>query len=387
MSLINRMLQDLDRRQASGSERASLPVDVRPLPDGATATALSLHRVTALPLRPVVAACALLALGFGSWQALGPRASAPGPEAARHRAAPLQPAAPRSAIEVATPAAGLPAPAPVQSVAAPVAPARDASQPAAAEPARATQAESLRPRAPRASAAGAEAPLRLAHLLVLPVEARASTPAPESAGATERAGRVDKTISTASARERAEAELQAGQTAASAGRTVESAERYATALDADPAFAPARVLLANHLLQTGQADAARRLLEAGLALDPQHPRLSVAFARLLAERDEPGPAIELLRRAAARGAADAEFRALHAALLERLGQHREAAAEYRAAVRLAPGVGVWWIGLALSLEADGRAADAREAYERALASASLTGDIRAFVERKLRDAR
>ena len=63
---------------------------------------------------------------------------------------------------------------------------------------------------------------------------------------------------------------------------------------------------------------------------------------------------------------------------------KEAIEEYQATVRLSPQTGIWWMGLGLSLEADGRTAEAREAYQKARASGTLSPELAAFVEQKLR---
>ena len=51
------------------------------------------------------------------------------------------------------------------------------------------------------------------------------------------------------------------------------------------------------------------------------------------------------------------------------------------ALRLKPGDGRAWVGLALSLEAEGHAPEAKEAFKRALATDSLSGELQALAER------
>jgi MSHA biogenesis protein MshN len=60
---------------------------------------------------------------------------------------------------------------------------------------------------------------------------------------------------------------------------------------------------------------------------------------------------------------------------------------YRAALRAAPERGGTWLGLALSLETLDRRAEAADAYRRALASGTLTADVRQYVEQKIRALR
>jgi MSHA biogenesis protein MshN len=49
-----------------------------------------------------------------------------------------------------------------------------------------------------------------------------------------------------------------------------------------------------------------------------------------------------------------------------------------------PQNGAWWAGLGLSLAAEGRAASAREAFERARATGTLAPELQLYVERRLR---
>ena len=71
-------------------------------------------------------------------------------------------------------------------------------------------------------------------------------------------------------------------------------------------------------------------------------------------------------------------------MLQRLGRYKEAAEHYQQALRLSPGEGRWWLGLGLALEAEGRANEAREAFQRARQSGTLSSELTALVEQKLR---
>jgi MSHA biogenesis protein MshN len=105
-------------------------------------------------------------------------------------------------------------------------------------------------------------------------------------------------------------------------------------------------------------------------------------ARALAQRGEASAAMELLKQYSAAGGGNAEYHGLHAAVLQRLTLHAEAVDEYRAALRLAPSASVWWLGLGISLEALGRAREAREAFERARGG-GLSAELAAFAEQRI----
>ena len=60
---------------------------------------------------------------------------------------------------------------------------------------------------------------------------------------------------------------------------------------------------------------------------------------------------------------------------------------YRVALGAAPDKGGTWLGLALSLENLGRRNDAADAYRRALATGTLTADVKQYAEQKVRQLR
>ena len=73
-----------------------------------------------------------------------------------------------------------------------------------------------------------------------------------------------------------------------------------------------------------------------------------------------------------------------ATLQQGADQHREAVDGFAAALRQTPQNGAWWIGLGISLLAEGRTAGAREAFERARSTGTLSPDLLLYVEQRLR---
>jgi MSHA biogenesis protein MshN len=147
----------------------------------------------------------------------------------------------------------------------------------------------------------------------------------------------------------------------------------------------ARLALVNLQLEQQRLADAQTILEEGLGLLPGQPQLAMRLARIQVERGDLRGASDTLQKArGGASAANPEFHALHAAVLQRLTLHKDAVAEYQAALRLAPQAGVWWMGLGISLEADGRGAEAREAFQRARSSGALSAELDRFVEQKLR---
>lgn len=196
--------------------------------------------------------------------------------------------------------------------------------------------------------------------------------------------RIEKKMRMSTPRERAENEYRRALGLVNQGRIQEAAAVLRAALTEDHGHLGARLTLFGLLVEQQRLEEAQGLLQEALARDPLQPQLASRLARLQLERGDSRGAAETLGKAAGVAANDAEYRALHAAVLQRLTLHKDAVAEYQAALRLAPQAGVWWMGLGISLEADGRAAEAREAFLRARASGSLSAELDRFVEKKLR---
>ena len=146
-----------------------------------------------------------------------------------------------------------------------------------------------------------------------------------------------------------------------------------------------RQTLVGLLIEAKRGDEAALVLQNGLVIDPRQPAMAMLLARLQIEHGATG--IETLMRSLPYAKGDADYHGFLAGALQRAQRHREAIEQYQAAVRSAPGNGVWWMGLGISLQAEKRAPEAVEAYARALATGTLSPELRTFVERRLDQSR
>jgi MSHA biogenesis protein MshN len=167
------------------------------------------------------------------------------------------------------------------------------------------------------------------------------------------------------------------------GRVAEAVSSLQQALTIYPRHQAARETLVRLLLENNRPDEAMRQMELGLGLDANQPALAMLLARLQVERG--GPAIETLTRTLpyVADSADGNYQAFLAGLLQRAQRNRESAEHYQLALRKSPQNGVWWMGLGIALQADKRLPEARDAFGRAKASGALTPELQVFVERRL----
>jgi MSHA biogenesis protein MshN len=182
-------------------------------------------------------------------------------------------------------------------------------------------------------------------------------------------------------RQRAESDYNRALASLQDGRLAEAIAALEQALVTDPRHDAARQTLVGLLVEGGRKGPAMRVLQNGLTLDPRQPSMAMLLARLQIEGGTSG--IDTLMRTLPYAQGNGEYHAFLAAALARDERHREAAEQYQAALRSAPGNGVWWMGLGVSLQAEQRTADAVAAFERARTSPNLTPQLRAFVDRRI----
>ena len=205
----------------------------------------------------------------------------------------------------------------------------------------------------------------------------APKPAPEPRVSIERAERP------LSGPPRAAAEYRSASDHFAQGRPDAAQAAYAEALRHDPTHVPARQSLVVMMLEQGRSAEAQHVLRDGIAAVPRNVAWPMLLARLQVEGGDPKAALETLERSLPQAGDEAEYRAFVATLMQMQSRHREAIAHYEASLRKAPNSGRWLTGLAISLEAEKRIPEAADAYRKALAT-PLTPDLQAFAERKLR---
>ena len=373
MSLINKMLRDLDARHAVAG-KVPMADALRSLPDAEARPRIG----RGLWIFLIIAGLAFVALQFSDlWlpQARSYFQDKPTP-VVRPAALPISPA---------------PAPQPAP----------------AAAPAPPTLAEKLLPLPPlgdtlmaqvetQQTGSESRAGLILEPALALEPAAAAPAPAPALTAAAEkpraapqaRAPRAEAGIVIDSrdplAGAHAELEYRKGIAAFKQGHVNEAAGIFRAVLQEDPRHLGARQALLGMLAEAKHWDEAQGLLKDALAIMPTHYVWAMALARIQVERGNTAAALETLQLHSPYAEKRAEYQGFAGALLQRLQRPREAAQRFLAAAQLKPSEARWWLGLGLALEADGRPAEAREAYQRAQAADGLTPETQAFVAAKLR---
>lgn len=394
MSVVNKMLRDLDSRQSRQFGESILDEAIRPVdkpPRGERA-----RNVRAVVL-------GTLALGaIGAWWWMEQQAARPAlavvvntaPPTPTPAPTPVPNPAPAPAAAPGPTPAPVPAPAPVAAAPAPAPAAAVAPKPAAPAVVLAAAAPAP-PTPPVAAAAARPAPAATTVAMVAP---GAAAPATASAAAIETEPAPPRTATppraaASAARSRGAKTYSPAQTSANwlaeavaldqQGRQEEAKAPLQRALAADPRDAAARQMLVDLHLDTGQVEQARTLLVEGQKLLPEHPGFNFALARLRVDGGDVPGAIGLLEAGLPGARDEPQYHALLAALLLKSQRFDDAVRHYLVALRSDPGHPGWLVGAGAALEGAGKRSDAAEAYRRAESLATLSPEMARFVRDRL----
>jgi len=348
MSLINKMLQDLDARGTPDGRGDAAGIRSVPERERGVSRALVFGGAAGLT-------AAAIALGWVYWK---------------------RPPVPPVLVSVATtplPVAA-PIPAPVSTLAAtPVAaPAPVATAQVAPEPV--FQAEET----------VAPAKVRAAEMRRITEKPAKPAPAPVVKTAAPAASERILDGKQVTPQQRVENEYRRALAQLQDGRVSDAMLALQQTLQLDPRHQGARETLVRLLLEAQRPDEAARQLQLSLALDPKQPAQAMMLARLQLDKTNGGTAaLDTLMRSLPYATDNGEYHAFLAGVLQREQRYREASEHYQLALQTAPDNSVWWMGLGIALQADNHPAQARQAFERAKGLQTLSPQLQAFVERKL----
>lgn len=184
--------------------------------------------------------------------------------------------------------------------------------------------------------------------------------------------------------QQADAEFRKALALQQQGHVAEALAGYEAALKLNAQQDSARLAFAALLMESKRTADAERILQEGLKIRPTQLVFSMSLARVQVERSQMDQALKTMQVNLPQAEGRADYQAFYAALLQRQGRHKEAVDHYQIATQLAPNSGVWLMGLAISLQEVQRSEDAKAAYRKALATQTLSSELTAFVEQKLK---
>lgn len=166
------------------------------------------------------------------------------------------------------------------------------------------------------------------------------------------------------------------------GRPRESIELLYATIKSDPEHVKAREVLGSLLMQQLRWQDAEQVLTTGIELNPKHFNFNHLLARLKVEQGDNNLAIGILEESLLQGNSNADSSALLALLYQRQGRHADASQYYKLALNTQPNHGKWWLGLAISLEAQQAFGSAAKAYEFAATSKQLEPQLQQYAHQR-----
>ncbi|MDF2179139.1 tetratricopeptide repeat protein [Aliiglaciecola sp. CAU 1673] len=145
-----------------------------------------------------------------------------------------------------------------------------------------------------------------------------------------------------------------------------------------------RSKLAELYLGRGQAQQAKQLLQSGLALDPGQHGLRLSLAKIYLLDNNNSEALALLESTNPPLSEYADYYAARAPLARQEGNLELAVADYLLLSRFQPLLAKWRLGLAISLDQAGRQQDALGQYRWLSQQNQVAPQIREFVQQRLR---
>lgn len=197
-------------------------------------------------------------------------------------------------------------------------------------------------------------------------------------------GELVKTIHQPKVYSKTEKLLMEGLELYRQGKVAEGLDAFYAAVKNDESHVKARATLAVKLVEQDQRELAVTVLEEGLQLYPDRTEWSRLLAQTHIDAGNLYLAREVMEKSIPAISADPDYHALYAALLQKMTLHQQAALTYRNLLNVYPENGIWWMGLAISLEALSRNRDAIFAYSNALKGHSLTTETHQYIAQRIR---
>lgn len=167
------------------------------------------------------------------------------------------------------------------------------------------------------------------------------------------------------------------------GRDINAQNKLAEALIAYPENHDARQTLAAILLESKNIAGAKNVLQKGVDITPSHNDFRMAAARLEIELNDQQAALRTLLDGDQYARNNVTYQAFLATILQRNERHNEAVKHFNDALNLDRSMGNAYVGLGISLQALQRNEEAIVAFEKAQQTHTLNEKLQGFVNSRL----
>jgi MSHA biogenesis protein MshN len=151
----------------------------------------------------------------------------------------------------------------------------------------------------------------------------------------------------------------------------------------DPNNIKTRKKLASLLFAQGNYIQSEQLLAQGIKLHPAQSDLRLMLARLYMAQKKSAQAIDILAKFQPSTANQVEYLAYRASLAQQLKQTQLAMSDYLVLTKIEPGNARWWLGLAIIRDQLGERTIALQAYNKANELGQLDGSVDDFIQQRI----
>jgi MSHA biogenesis protein MshN len=219
--------------------------------------------------------------------------------------------------------------------------------------------------------------------VIPPSAIKTSADAPKPKGApTADSSKMKVSRVKLSAEKRAKKAYDKAKLMAQTGLVKEAIAQYKDVLKFKPDHQVGRAELAALYFGRAMVSESIEVLEQGLSIDPGNSSWSLLAAKIHYKRGDYGSAMEYLQLPL-RAFDEVEYVALKATTMQKLKDYRGAEAEYRQLTLAYPDNGRWWLGLGASLEGSQQITAAVSAYRKSLRLSNISQTSRQFVRSRL----
>jgi MSHA biogenesis protein MshN len=154
-------------------------------------------------------------------------------------------------------------------------------------------------------------------------------------------------------------------------------------LETEPDNIKARKKLASLLFAQGNYTQSRQLLIQGIELHPTQSDLRLMLARLYMVQNEPSLAMNILAEFQPSRNNQSEYLAYRAALAQQLKQTKLAKKDYQTLTHIESDNAKWWLGLAIAEDQLGEMNMAIKSYNKASSLGQLQGSVNEFIQQRM----
>ena len=165
---------------------------------------------------------------------------------------------------------------------------------------------------------------------------------------------------------------------------VDKQSKLIQVLELNPNHLQARLLLVTILLQQGLTDQAAIRLDQNLRLFPQNMQFLKLRSQLFLQRKNPQAALDLLQRVDNIHSQDETLLSLLAAAYQQNNQPIKSLQHYQKLLRINSNKAEYWLGLAIAQERQGHIKDAINSYNQSLSEDTLKPGIISYIKQRLK---